>query len=553
MSFGSAYRFLLVASARNFVVQQGRRLRKPRHLVPAVLALVYFAWVLRPVALASRRGPPLPVMEELGANALGLATLAIGALWLWGWIWGRPRARLSFNEAEIQFFFPAPTTRRQLVRSRVTRILLLAALGAAIPAWFVQRWAPAPWWCVAIACWLTLATIDLHAAGASFARVRLHALLPESLYLPVRFASLALAGLGLWWGGSSLLHQSGALAWLLWPARAIARLFLVADASEAAGALLPAIVVLALHVIWVLVVAENFEEAALSRAQVLARRVEAVRAGGVSALVAGGRAGKVPFRLSARGRPETALAWSGLIGLSRSLAARVFVVVLAGTTIVIAALFVATSPSRGDSGAGLAAAGVIAAILLGYILLLGPVMVRSRVATDLLRYLDFLRALPLSGARVVFGTALAPTIVLCGLWLLLVPVASLLIPVGVGGWERSAIGLSLAAVGPPAILLGVLLQAFTVVLLPSWSGIEQGPLVIGRAMLASAVQVVGFPLLLIPASVVAAVLGAGGFWLIGWRAIVPAAAATSVVLGLEGALALGLVGRLFERLDPSDL
>jgi hypothetical protein len=340
---------------------------------------------------------------------------------------------------------------------------------------------------------------------------------------------------------------------LLWPARAIARLFLVADATAAVGSLLPAVVVLALYVIWVLVVAEDFEEAALSRAQVLARRVEAVRSGGASALVAGGRAGKVPFRLSARGRPEIALAWSGLIGLSRSLAVRVFIGVLAGTTIVIGAIFVALSPSRGDSGAGLAAAGVIATILLGYLLLLGPAMVRGRVATDLLRYLDLLRALPLSGARVVFGTALAPTLVLSGLWLLLVPVASLLMPVGLGGWERSAVGLSLAALGPPAILLGVLLQAFTVVLFPSWAGSEQGPLVIGRGMLASVVHLIGYPLLLIPAGIVAAVLGAGGFWLIGWRAILPAAAATSVVLGLEVVVALGVVGRFFERLDSSDL
>jgi hypothetical protein len=247
------------------------------------------------------------------------------------------------------------------------------------------------------------------------------------------------------------------------------------------------------------------------------------------------------------------LAWSGLIGLSRSLAVRIFIGVLAGTTIVIGALFVAASPSRGDSGAGLAAAGVIAALLLGYLLLLGPAMVRGRVAADLLRYLDFLRALPLSGARVVFGTALAPTLVLSGLWLLLVPVASLLIPVGLGGWERSAIGLSLAAMGPPAILLGVLLQAFTVVLFPSWAGSEQGPLAIGRGTLASAVHLIGYPVLLIPAGIVAAVLGAGGFLLIGWRAILPAAAATSVVLGLEVVLALGVVGRFFERLDSSDL
>ena len=48
-------------------------------------------------------------------------------------------------------------------------------------------------------------------------------------------------------------------------------------------------------------------------------------------------------------------------------------------------------------------------------------------------------------------------------------------------------------------------------------------------------------------------MGVGGFRLVGWGAILPAAAATSVVLVLEVALALGLAGRLFERLDPSDL
>jgi hypothetical protein len=258
----------------------------------------------------------------------------------------------------------------------------------------------------------------------------------------------------------------------------------------------------------------------------------------------------VPFRLSSRGRPEVALAWKALIGMSRSLAVRVFAVVGVVVMGVLVAISLLAPSGPGATGTGML--GFMAAATMACLALYGPVVIRQGLATAL-RDLDFLRTLPLSGTRIVLGHAMAPAVVLSALWLLLVPVVSLLLPVPLDGSRRTALALALLVVGPPSLLLGVLLQAFTVVLLPSWSTNEPGPLAIGRNLLASVVQFIGFPLLLLPAAIVAAVLGTGGYWLMGWPAIPLAAAATAAVVGLEAALAVVLVGRILERLEPGDL
>jgi hypothetical protein len=507
-----------------------------------MLGVLYFWWVLRsnsPAGLAAR----LPWVASLARDAekIGAVTIAAGALA--SWMFGKPRPRLVFTDAEVHFLFAAPLTRRQVVHFRLVKALLQAVVPAAVATVFAGRTAA-----FGVAAWLAFATLELHAMGASFARARLH---ERATGLRLRVAQIvgivlaaAVVG-GVAASGASL--TSGPSAWLLWPARVLVRPALAEGVHPFLLALAPALLVLALHYTWVLGAAVRFEDAAVEGAERLARRLESVRAGGGTALLASGRARPVPFRLPRSASPEVALAWKGLIGIGRSLALRIFAVVVPLTLATAVGAFLGGSgPDRPIPSA----LGVLAAILL---LVVAMIPFRGGGLAGDIGRLDFLRALPLSGARIVLGQALSPALLLAAVWLVLVPPASFLFPADLDALERSCLGLTLAVVGPPALLLGVLLQASVVVVVPGWAATGAGPLAVGQSMLSSVVHLVGLPILLVPAALTMIVLVAVGRPLIGWVAVPAAGAATAAVLAAEIALALLVAGRAFERLDPSDL
>jgi len=189
--------------------------------------------------------------------------------------------------------------------------------------------------------------------------------------------------------------------------------------------------------------------------------------------------------------------------------------------------------------------------VLALVLLVGPAYAGGGLASDLGR-IDFLRTLPLSGARIVLGQTLAPALLLAGIWIALLPAAAFLVPLPLGGFERCLLALALAIAGPPLLLLGVVVQASVEALLPGWTaGIRAFEM--GRTMLKQVVHLIAFPMVSIPAALTAAAVIAGGQGLVGWAAAPLAGTAMALVTAVEVALALGIVGRLLDAIDPSDL
>jgi hypothetical protein len=543
VSFVATGTFLVASSLRNGLAAQLRRLRRPRYLVPAALALLYGWWVLRanPLEPVRRLFPNLTWQAdrvEVGAAALFLLPV------LMSWLFGRPRPRLIFSEPEILFLFAAPVPRRSVVHFALVKVLLGSAVVALLPTALLARSLQGSAAATAAAFFVVVATLNLHQVGASFARawvwerfglVRLRAL---------QLGGLALVGVLLWLDGGRVL-----LTTVLWPARLLVRPALAEGAGPFLVALLPAMAILALHYLWVVLAADRFEDASLELAERAARRLEALRAGGQAALTATRRPRSRPFRLPRRAWPELALAWKGLIGMSRSLTLRLLLGTLAAIVVLLATLLV-TSTGGGPRASD--ALGILSAVFLGFVLILGPAMVGGGLAADLGR-LDLLRTLPLPGYRIVLGQALAPAAALSAAWLCLVPAVAVLLPAPLGGLERAFLGLALAMAGPPTLLLGVLLQAALTAVMPGWAGQEPGPLAIGRMLMQQFVQLVGFPILAIPPALVAAVFIALGYRLAGWGVVPVAALAGASMVAAEIALGLGLIGKAFEAIDPADL
>ncbi|MFL5580506.1 MAG: putative ABC exporter domain-containing protein, partial [Gemmatimonadaceae bacterium] len=310
---------VLVAGLRNRVRVQLRRVRQPRYLVATAIGLLYWWWYFGSVlGLGFGSGRARPVLPERWQEVaeLVIAALGLGSVAL-SWLFGGDRAALAFSEAEIQFLFPAPLARRQLLHYKLLRALAFGLVGAAFTALFLGRGLSGNRPLFALGSWIALSTLSFHGMGASLTRAALaeHGLagLRRRLLTLAALAAAAVvlvrAAAGVMPPGPVVLDGAYVIAWaraidasplglVLWPVRAPIRLALARDVGAFLSALPGALVVLGLHYLWVLSSAVQFEEASREDAERRARAREARRAGPRAAFRPP-RARPSPFRLAA--------------------------------------------------------------------------------------------------------------------------------------------------------------------------------------------------------------------------------------------------------------
>src|SRR5580765_8072123 len=118
----SASLYIIVCSFRNRL--RVRLLRQPRYFIGAIAgaAYLYFSFFARfrtSRSSAARRGgrpPRLPQsMAALLAVAPSLGGLALMIAAAGAWLFPMDSSMLEFSDAEQQFLFPAPVSRRQLL------------------------------------------------------------------------------------------------------------------------------------------------------------------------------------------------------------------------------------------------------------------------------------------------------------------------------------------------------------------------------------------------------------------------------------------------------
>jgi ABC-2 type transport system permease protein len=204
----SASLYIIVCSFRNRLRVRLRRLREPRYLIGAIVgvAYIYVSFFARfRVSRAGATGgntrqPQLPAsMAALTASGPALAGLALMVVTAASWIMPFSSGLLEFSDAEIQFLFPAPVSRRQLLIYRMLRSQLGMLFGAVV----IGLASPSPFGFsrlrISVGAWVLLATGKIYFTGITLARVRLRSRDTRSrrvAWLPIGVMTVALAVVG---------------------------------------------------------------------------------------------------------------------------------------------------------------------------------------------------------------------------------------------------------------------------------------------------------------------------------------------------------------------
>lgn len=544
--------FLARREYTNAVTRRLRRLREPRYLVALVAAVAYL------VLLLPRNGAGTPAtLVDPTLPVEPLLVLAASALLLWGWLFADRRTPLEFTPAELTWLFPAPLPRRTLILYKLARwqlpllfnALLLTLLFSAdrAPGFAVRR---------VLALWVLLATLRLHRLAASLVRSRWFepdaggawrspATLPALLWVSVLLAAAASAVEAPSISAAIRAFAEHPLARAaLWPISMVVHPVFAAPAPlRWFSAFGPALLLLAAHVLWV-VRADAAFGAAASRAaasgeisELDVREARRVRPA----------AGRILVALPPLGDPLLAILWKQLAPFLRR--DRVWRGLI-GVALALSAALVIGQAQVGELASLLVAAGIV---VTGALAVAGPQLVRVDLRRELGRW-ELLRALPLSGERVLAGLAAATVVVVTAL-----QVAGLLFLAALGavremeldggtvGWAARAL-----LVLPPLNALGSVVALAGAVLFPAWSAplMRRGGLdALGTNLVALAAYLAGVAGLVLPAAALAGLVAGPELLAAPAPRLAAAAGAAWGVVALECVLLLRWLGERFAATD----
>lgn len=557
--------YLTVRSAANRVRRKAGRLRTPRYALAFVLGAA-FLWVflVRQPAPPSGRSPGAGMHREL--------VMAILTSWAvaWAWAFGGRRVALAFSLPEVEFLFPAPISRRALIRFK-----LFHSQGPVL--WSVLIWTlmlsrsetVAVALLHAAGIWMLLSTLQLHRLGASLARAAVAE--HRGAAIARRWGTIAAVLLAALAAAIALVTAAPALAaaaghgtdafldalersaerplahLVLLPFRMLVRPAAATDPAFWLRDAFPALLLLTAHFVWVTHADASFEESA---AEAAARRAERLATRGAGR-PSNGKAPAAPiFHLAAEGRPAAALFWKNIIAVGR---ADRFRRTAAGFALVVVAVAALAVRHVGNVGA---AVGALAGSWAVFAVIIGPQWVRNDLRTDLQR-LELLRSYPVRGAAIVGAEVAGSAVILTLIQLMLAAVAAAAFlgePWMTGDPELSLLAAFGVCVVLPAVnYLGLLLLNGGALLFPAWvrigpartAGIEG----LGQNVVVMAAYGLGLTVALVPAALAAGVAAWAVRTTAGSAGWVAAGLAGLVVIAAECRLLLAPLGRILERID----
>jgi hypothetical protein len=573
------------------------RLREPRYMVGFLVGAAYFAMLfLRP----SRAGRP-PVSPGLPGHLdeilpiAGAVALAVAALLTWLFRRGQPS--LGLSEAEIQFLFPAPVSRRALLHYSLLKAQVPVLLSAFILTLVAGRRGNGAAILTGLGLWLLLTAVHFHNLALAFTKARWNELPPASRRA-TKIAAFVISGSALGMlivtlgagvlpaasgpgkgafslGGLVFALRSGpfgaAPLVLLAPFRWILAPLLAPTARAFSLALPPAVGLVVVLYACVALTAVRFEEATLSQASRRATLRARRDAGRLDALPSEKRRGTVPFALAPRGRPEVAIVWKNLLAWSRtSIRRQAAIAASLGAALFSASALLATPWADTAAAIGSAACLALTAILA----LFTPLSVRIDLRGDL-EYATVLRTWPLSAERVVLAELGAPAAIAVlygwgGIAIALAIAAgrgvrAAFLGAAVAPLPASAsflrfeafvpIALTVAVFLPALVLAALVVQNSSVLAFPAWFpagrkravGLEQA----GLRMLSFLGTSLVLGLALIPAALLAGPLIFFAFRPLGLWCLPLAAVLAALPVLAEAAAGVFLLARLLERFDPA--
>lgn len=542
-----AFFYVTVRTLLNRTRNKLRRLREPRYLISMMAALGYL--YISVGRHAMKRNFSLPVeLHLMASDVIALGVLAILIL-----AWTLPNhAALEFSEAEMQFLFTAPVSRRQLLiykllRSQpaiITTAIVLTILrlpnGHGIGVWMV---------------WTTfslyLTFVNLGRSRLQMKGVRGYVITAAALLLFLACATIFYA----------FAHEPSATArppvsifdatlpraLLVVPSVVPAVLFAREPIDFAVNfAILfatGALLFLAASALRV-----PFEELAISSSELQAARRVRVRGRSQAASVTVRRL-PPPFRLRSGGAPELAVIWKNTVAAMRISSPWALFILLGYAAVAVVGL---VTPDKNVRSICFG----ISAFLVFYFPLAGAAAFSQDLRLDF-RNFDILKSWPLSGERLVAAAVTTPLALISLFELIFVTGTFILAQRMEDGAffatpEFIVIALLLAI---PVCATQLVIRNAVPILFPAWAAKpkeeQRGFAAMGQRILSLILNMFALVLLLFPA----AVLSGAGYWLAhqlsnGAAAAMALATMPAVaVLAAEVLFLIRLLGARFDTLD----
>lgn len=562
----SALAFLVWRSFVNSVRFRVGRLRHPRYFVPllAVLAYLWVASGMRGLASADEvAGLWAPQHYAAVYVQIVAVALAVG-----GWLTSADRPAPTFTEAEVLALFQAPLTRRSLIVYSIVRTqpaLILVALALAL-IW--PRPGSAAVAAQALGVFFLVNLLRLNNLVAALATAAMLARGARSLVarmpglVVAAYVAIAL-GLAVPRDAPAPADLTGLLRWvdlwlhtrparqLLWPWRTIAELPFSSTPSSLVSHLAAGVAVLGTHVAVALILSPPFEDAALSQAQNLTKRLDAFRRGRVAAvrLASLTTASPTRLRLASAGPAWRAVVWKDWVGFLRGFGVRQGLVVL--LSVALPPLVALVSDT--DEPSLLIGAGAWGLVML---MMIGPGAYGQGIRSDL-QLVEYVKTIPVPGRQLLRGSVVGATVVLSTLGMAVVAITA---AVFLRASSLPVVPLSLASASVATLILFstacsfiVVVECALAVVAPAWVLPDKGQVGlenVGRELVVTIGRFVGLSLLSIPLTIVGAPLAA----IVVHRGLVwsaPAALVIAVIGAFEVEAMLAWLGRKLDTLDPS--
>jgi hypothetical protein len=439
----SGLAFLLRRGLRGKLRQGLRRMRTVKGAVAMIAAVVFM------VGIAALQFWSLSLGAALPAPRGAVVAYAPPMLMLLAVVSAMSGRALYFTPSEVDFLFPAPVGRRELLLYNLLARLDVQLFSALWVSLFLLRHAR-HWGAAVAATVLGFAFIYVAAQALALAATAADGWVPPRARRPVRWAvlALALAGAlaGLAGAGSGAtpgqrlraLSETPVLRAASLPARPFAELFAAAGWAQALPWAAASLGVIAAVVVLVLAVDVAYLERSLAVSRRRHERLQRMRSGG--GIHAGARPSRLRIRVPRLGGlgGAGALAWRQLTELART--PRALLVPLFVGSLWAGSIFFAARDS-GDRSGGLTMILVVTLLL--------PAMFSGHVTFDFRRDLDrmaLLRSLPLSPAQVAAGQVLPVALVFSAMQYLVVV---------------AALALGLVSVGPLLLAVALAIPPYT--------------------------------------------------------------------------------------------
>ncbi len=564
--------YIILHSARNRIARRLRRLREPRYLIGMLAAGAYLFANILGSARAGRESDPPEFPPDLLAVLPSLA--GTGLLLVAGLAWFLPSSGgvIDFSEAEVQFLFPAPVSRRQLLVHRLLRSQIGLLFAALVPVFFfgywngsiserVVRWA---------ALWVLFATARIYFTGVALARGRLVAQSSSEArrvrWTPMVIVLSALTIVAAVIAGELLSHpvtgvgdvlarlrhsvDAGPVEVVLWPFAALVRPVFAASLPQFGISMIGAVLVLAGTLLWVLTSDDAFQERA--------PRLSEPRSGRLARSPSALRVRAAGWALGLSGRTEALFFWKNSMHTLRS--TNLAKLLQYGTPAIVMGVAFGAMRMAEVEAQGLAAAfSTFAVVVAIFVVFFGPQIMMADLRSDL-RHLELLKTWPIEPTEVVRGELLWPgSIVTFFAWLALVCASAFsaaALPQWSIAWRLSVTG-ALILVVPALVFAQYVVHNAAVVLFPAWVPLDndrpRGLDAMGQRLIFMAGVVFALAAAMAPGVMAGAMVWFILYKVVGTVGLVIAAAVCLAIVAVEVVLATKALGVAYNGIDLTEV